>query len=217
MPRPRMPSARERPRLQLERLVQQLERDHPEWNARRFEAELEVLAPVVYGGWKDDTPESESRLRQVQRWRSGFRSPGLPTVHLPFRYLWPVGERQRHALEPGFDPGRARPRASHRVFLQNVSDEIVREVRARLGGKDVSYEPALAPKSFAMVRWTGNPDVRAAAIASGPHVRLPFPFRVEFAVAKGTRRASLDGELVLDSDDGWVSFVSSDGQSKEIE
>jgi hypothetical protein len=211
------PTVRERPRIQLERLVQQLERDHSDWDARRIESELALLAPAVYGSWKDDTPTTDSRLRQIQRWRRGYRSPPRPVARLPFRYLWPIGERQRHAVDPGYVPSPHRARASRRVFLQNVSDETVREVRATLGGQEVSYEPALLAKQFASILWTRNPAIRQAAVASAPHARLPFPLKIEFAVAKGTRRATLEGQLLLDSDDGWVTFTSADGQTKEIE
>jgi hypothetical protein len=212
-----MPTAPERPRTQLERLVQQLERDHPDWNARRIESELEILAPAVYGGWKDDTPSSESRLRQIQRWRAGYRSPPLPVAKLPFRYLWPVGERQRRSIDPSYNAAGRQSGAAHRIFLHNVSDETIREVRVTLGGKEVSYEPALPPKLFAPIMWTRNPAIRTAALASAPHAKLPFRLTAEFAVARGTRRARLEGDLVLDSEDGWISFASGDGQSKEIE
>jgi hypothetical protein len=120
-------------------------------------------------------------------------------------------------VDPEFAPSPRRARGSHRIFLHNVSDETVREVRAMLGGQEVSYEPALLAKRFASILWTRNPAIRMAAVNSAPHERLPFPLALEFAVARGTRRARLEGQLILDSDDGWVMFTAEDGQTKEIE
>jgi hypothetical protein len=207
----------ERPKAELERLAQQIERSHPEWSAREVEAELDRLAPVAYGRWREDTPNGPARLRQVQRWRTGFRSPRKPLVHLPFRYLWPLGERQRQALEPSFPAASRSARASHRVFLQNCGEETLRELRAHVGDREVAYEPVLRPMQFAEVAWTRNEDVMAAALAARSRETLRFRLTVEFAVSNGARRARLDGELLLDPDEGWTGFLSSDGQSKEIE
>ena len=45
-------------REELERLVQGLDRAHPEWTATDMEDELSTLAAVAFGNWKDDTPLS---------------------------------------------------------------------------------------------------------------------------------------------------------------
>jgi hypothetical protein len=207
----------ERPKRQLEQLTQQVDRAHDDWTARQIEAELERLAPVTYGSWKDDTPNSEARLRQIQRWRTGFRSPPKPLARLAFRHVWPVGERQRAALEPGF-PGPVRSvRATHGLFLQNCSEETVRELRGSLGGRELVYQPALLPGRFVEIPWTRHEEFLARLLATEPHEALRLPLRVEFAVVRGTRRARLSGELMLDPEDGWTSFTSEDGASTDLE
>ena len=207
----------ERPRAELERLTQEIDREHPDWNAREIERELELRSPVVYGHWKDGTPILEARLRQVQRWRKGVRYPARTRTSLPFRYAWPVGEKQRRALDPTYGAGHPVHRATHRVFLYNCSEETLRELRMLLGGREVGYEPALPPGHFAEVVWTRNPAIRSAALGSAARARIAFPFRAEFAIVRGTRSAGLAGQLLLDTEDGWISFSSSDGQSKELE
>jgi hypothetical protein len=207
----------DRQRVRLEQLTQRIDRQHPDWNARQVEAELETLASAVYRQWKGGTPNDDARLRQVQRWRRGLRNPVRPLAHLAFRHLWPTGERQRAVAEPGF-LRRVHPGAgSHRVFLQNCSEETVHDLRATLGGQQVTNESVLRGGQFAEVHWTRNPSVRAAALAADTRTPLRFPLRVEFVVARGTRRAGLSGELFLEPEDGWMSFVCSDGAAKEIE
>ncbi|MCI4331492.1 MAG: hypothetical protein L3K19_06565 [Thermoplasmata archaeon] len=207
----------ERPKGQLEQLTLQVDRKHPDWNARQVEHELESLAPAVHGHWKDDTPNDEARLRQIQRWRKGYRNPPRPLTRLAFRHLWPVGERQREALEPGFLRGRRVAHSSHRIFLQNCSEETLREIRAQLGDQEVSYEPSLLPRQFAEIHWTKNAHIRGSAMSAGSREPLRFPLLVDFAVLHGTKRARLSGELVMDPEVGWTSFQCEDGQSKEIE
>jgi hypothetical protein len=207
----------ERPKRQLEELTQRVDRAHDDWTARRVEAELERLAPVTYGTWKDTTPNLEARLRQVQRWRTGFRSPPKPRARLAFRPLWPVGERQRAAVESAF-PAPVRPvRATHALFLQNSSDETLREVRGSLGGRELLYQPALLPGRFVEVPWTRHEEFLAQLLAADGETPLRLPLRVEFAVDRGTRRARLSGELMLDPEDGWTSFACEDGTSTDLE
>lgn len=206
-----------RGRDELERLVQVVDRDHPDWTARAIERELEARAPVVYGHWKDDTASLEARLRQVQRWRKGYRNPPKPPAPSQYRYLWPVGEKQRQAVEPGFVARPSQVRATHRVFLYNCSGEPLREVRARLAGKVAAYEPVIAGGRCAEIDWYRDESIHRDLLASSEHARLRYPLTVEFAVDKGRKSGRLSGELVLDASDGWVSFDAGDGSGRDLE
>jgi len=206
-----------RPKQELEQLVHQVERQHPDWSSRAVEHELEALAPVVYGHWKDETPNLEARLRQVQRWRKGFRSPPRPRAPSLYRHIWPVGERQRQELDPTYMARPTRLRASHRIFLRNCSSDPVQELRARLAGREVAYEPSLLPGRFVEVDWSRHEELRKWLLESGDHATRPCKLSVEFATDRGTRSGRFDGELELDSTDGWRAFVASDGSRKEIE
>jgi hypothetical protein len=204
-------------RAELERAVQKLDREHADWAAPIIERELEVVAPVAYGNWKDTTPNLRARLRQIQRWRGGARTPPRPKLKLPFRYLWPLGESQRNVVDPAFAAPRRARRASHRIFLQNCSTETVREIHVRLGGREVGYEPTLGPGGFLELRWTNNPAIRATALEATENEALYFPLAVEFAVRNGRGRASLEGRLTMAASDGWTEFRAIDGQIREIE
>jgi hypothetical protein len=173
---------------------------------------------VGYANWKEFTPSPSARLRQVQRWRRGDSGGAArPKAKLLFHYLWPLGEHQRQAVDPLFEARPTELHASHRIFLHNCSQETVREVRIRLAGAEVGYEPAITPGRFAEVSWVKHPPIRTGAIAAAAHTKLVYPVRVDFAVERGRKRASLEGEFTMDSSDGWVSFSSEDGQAKEIE
>ncbi|MCI4352543.1 MAG: hypothetical protein L3K14_04065 [Thermoplasmata archaeon] len=206
-----------RPRKELEQLTQNVERAHSEWSARQVERELEALAPVIYGNWKNETPNFAARLRQVQRWRKGYRSPPKVRPTSLYRHVWPVGERQRHELEPAYVARPTRLRASHRVFLRNCSPEPVQELRARLAGKEVAYEPSLLPGHFVEVDWSRHEELMKWLLEASDHSTRPFKLLVEFATDRGTRSGRFEGELELDSTDGWRAFVASDGSRKEIE
>jgi hypothetical protein len=206
-----------RPRKELEQLTQGVERAHSDWSARRVERELEALAPVVYGHWKDETPSLEARLRQVQRWRKGFRSPPRPRAPSLYRHIWPVGERQRQELDPKYVARPTRLRASHRIFLRNCSSDPIQELRARLAGREVAYEPSLLPGQFVEVDWSRLEELLKWLLESGEHAMRSCKLSVEFATNRGTRTGRFDGELELDSTDGWRTFVASDGSGKEIQ
>src|SRR5579871_797073 len=60
-------------REELERRVQELERRDPKASASAIERQLGEVVPIAYGSWKEDTPVLRSRLRAIQRWRSGAR------------------------------------------------------------------------------------------------------------------------------------------------
>jgi len=205
-------------RAELERLVFTLERQNPDWSASRVEQELAERAPVAYGNWKLDTPNLRARLRQIQRWRTGFKGGGRPArAQLSYTFLWPMGEKQRQALEPSYPARASSRRASHRIFLYNCSGETVRELRAKLGRVEVAYEPALNPGAFTEIHWTRDATVRDSLLAATDHQTLVQPLDVEFAVSNGTKRAVLKGNLSLDATDGWTSFRASDQTEKEIE
>jgi hypothetical protein len=183
-----------------------------------MEAELEQLSPVAYGGWKDGTPILRARHRQVKRWRTGASVAGRKApARLPFQLVWPIGERQRQSIDPTFSARSTRLRASQRLFLHNCSEETVRELRVRLGGEEVAYEPALEPHAVTEIHWVRNPAVRAAAFVAEPGQSLRHRLIAEFAVAKGMKRGQLVGELSMHASDGWTSFSSEDGTSKEVE
>jgi hypothetical protein len=206
-----------RPRKELEQFTQDVERVHPDWSARQVERELEALAPVVYGHWKDETPNLEARLRQVQRWRKGFRSPPRPRATSLFRHIWPVGERQRQELDPTYVARPTRLKASHRVFLRNCSSDPIQELRARLAGREAAYEPSLLPGHFVEVGWSLDEDLQRWLLESTDHAIRSCKLSVEFATDRGTRSGRFDGELELDSTDGWRAFIARDGSRKEIE
>ena len=205
-------------RIELERLVQLLDRQYSGWSAGEIEAELARRAPVAYGNWKDDTPAVRSRLRQVQRWRRGGTGAGRrPRSRPPYTFVWPVGERQRQSLEPTFSARPLAPRASHRLFVYNCSSETVRELHVKLDGVKVSYEPALRAAGFAEIHWTRNHVIRDALLVATEHQIFFHPVEVEFAVSNGAKRAFLKGVLRLDSTDGWNSFRADDRTEREIE
>jgi hypothetical protein len=204
-------------RAELERRVQDLDRKHPDWRASEIERELESLVPVAYANWRDRTPSRGSRLRQVQRWRGGIPGPRRRAPPPQFQHLWPVGERQRQELDPAFSARPTRVRASHRIFLYNCSPEILREVRTRLEGQEVGYEPALPPGRLAEIFWFRSPVVLAAIRSAASNTTMSHPLVVDYALSKGTRRARLEGALLLHSDDGWTGFRSKQGMEKEVE
>jgi hypothetical protein len=205
-------------RAELERLVLTLERQHPEWSARDIEHELAQRAPVSYGNWKDDTGVLSARLRQVQRWRTGARGRSRAArADLSYTYLWPIGVKQRKRAEPGFAAPSSRTRASHRLFLTNCSTETIRELRARITGQEVAYDPAVPPGGFSELHWTRNESIRKELLAAADHQTLRYALEVDFAVANGRKRAALKGELSMDSTDGWTLFATSGSTTKEIE
>jgi hypothetical protein len=207
---------RMRPREELEQFVQLVGRKHPVWTARLIEKELESLAPVLYANWRDETPDPRARLRQVQRWRKGDRSPHRPVATNLFRYVWIVGERQRQELEPEFSGRPTQLRASQRLFIHNCSTKVIQEVHVHLKGKEVAYEPAVQPGKFAEIGWFRNETIRSDLLAAVSHDRIPYSLTVEFAIDEGRRRGNLSGTAVLDASDGWVSFSSSDGQAGDL-
>lgn len=205
-------------RAELERLVLTLERQHPDWSASEIEVELSQRAPVAHGNWRSDTPNLRARLRQVQRWRTGSTAGGRPLkTKLSYTFLWPMGERQRQALEPSYPARERSRRASHRLFLYNCSTETVRELRAKMGAVEVAYDPALSAGAFTEIHWTREPTIRSNLLAAKDHQMLQHALAVEFAVSNGTKRAILKGTLSLDATDGWTAFRGSDGTEKEIE
>ncbi|HZY69655.1 MAG TPA: hypothetical protein VFF67_01585 [Thermoplasmata archaeon] len=202
----------------MEQLVQDLDRKHPDWSSRQIEAELELLAPVGYGYWRENTANLRARFRQIQRWRRGQASSAGPSPTAPlFHRIWPIGERQRRALDPTFTPGSAVIHASHRAFLRNCAPEPLREVRAKLAGVEVAYEPVLHPQGFLEIRWVRNPAVRQAALEAEDSEVLQHTLDVEFAAERGLRRGHLKGVLSMSASDGWFAFEADDGQRKEIE
>ncbi len=204
-------------RAELEREVQRLEREHPKWRAAEIEHELATRAPVAYGSWKAETPNRRSRLRQVQRWRSGARGrdPGRGARAL-FPYLWPVGERQRKEVDPDFAPSPLVSAGSWRVFLYNCGPEVVRDVRVYLDRVPLDYAPSILTGRYQEVHWQRHESIRGSLLqeAAAPS---RHPLRVEFVVAKGTRQAVLEGTLLLDPSQGWVHFEGRDGRRREVE
>ncbi len=205
-------------RRELEEQVQRVEREHPNWSAAEVERELERRAAVASGQWKDETPILRSRLRQVQRWRTGARGPnaGRSTRSL-FPYLWPVGERQRKEVDPGFSASPVVASGSWRVFLYNCGPEVVRDVRILLDRSPLDYTPSILTGRFAEVHWQRVDAIRAQCLAGEGGEVYRHSFRVEFVINRGTRQAYIEGELSLDSLQGWVRFEGRDGRAREIE
>lgn len=203
---------------ELEELVQRVERDHSEWSAVEIERELARLAPVVYGRWKEGTPNLRSRLRSVQRWRAGLRGRGAGTTPRQlFPYVWPVGERQRREIEPAFSGSSALMSGSWRIFLYNCSAEVVRDVRVFLDSLEIDYAPSILEGKFTEIHWQKHEEVRARCLDPTPPTTSRHRLRVEFVIAKGTRQSAVDGELVLDVAQGWTHFGARDGRSRDLE
>ncbi|MCI4350467.1 MAG: hypothetical protein L3K15_03015 [Thermoplasmata archaeon] len=205
-------------REELEEAVQALEREHAEWTAARIEAELAGRNPLAYGSWIDETPELRSRLRAVQRWRIGSRgrSAGMGARHL-FPYVWPVGERQRKEMEPTFSTSNLRVSGSWRLFLYNCSPEVVRDVRVFLDRTEIDYAPSVLEGRFTEIHWQKVDEIRARCLAQAPPETSRHPFRAEFVIARGTRQATVDGDLMLNVLQGWVHFGSRDGRNRDLE
>jgi len=204
-------------RDELERAVQSLERTDPKRSAAAVEKELAERSPIAYGEWKEETPTLRSRLRAIQRWRSGGRGRSGGTVAHLFPYLWPVGERQRKEVEPEFAASPVLATGSWRIYLYNCSPEVVRDVRLSLDQTEVDYAPSILVGRFLEVHWQRIDAVRASVMGGGGDPLTKHKLRAEFVIAKGTKLARVEGDLVLDSNQGWVHFASVDGRKREIE
>jgi hypothetical protein len=205
-------------REELEQRTQDIDRERPEWNARDIEEELASRASVAYGAWVEETPELTSRLRAVQRWRgAGARGLEAKRAQLLFPYAWPLGERQRAELEPAYTPSSRPTSGSWRLFLYNCGPDVLRELRIQLDESDVGYSPFLGTGRFAEVKWQAVEPIKRRLLESAPDPFSSHALAVEFVLAKGTRRGTLQGTLQLDSRQGWVGFDAGDGRVKEIE
>lgn len=205
-------------REQLEHEVQQLERSHPDASAAELEHEVRSRAPVAYESWKAETPNLRSRLRAVQRWRRGSRGrdAGKGAVHL-FPYLWPIGERQRREVDPGFAPSPVVASGSWRIFLYNCGPEVVRDVRVFLDQSPLDYAPSILTGHFTEIHWQRQESVKASTMAMDGSSLSRHELRVEFVIARGTRQSQLVGDLTLHPSQGWVHFAGKDGRSREVE
>lgn len=206
-------------REQLEHEVQQLERSRPDASAAQLEADLQLRAPVAYESWRAETPVLRSRLRAVQRWRRGARGrdAGRGAVHL-FPYLWPIGERQRREVDPGFAPSPVVASGSWRIFLYNCGPEVVRDVRVFLDQSPLDYAPSILTGHFTEIHWQREESVKAATMMMMDGSNLSrHELRVEFVIAKGTRQSQLVGSLTLHPSQGWVHFAGTDGRAREVE
>jgi hypothetical protein len=205
-------------RSDLERLVQTLERDDPKRSAAAVEKELAARGPVAYGEWVQETPNLRSRLRAIQRWRSGSRGRGGLSGHGQlFPYVWPVGERQRKEVEPEFAASPVLATGSWRVFLYNCSPEVVRDVRVLLDGSEIDYAPSLMVGRFVEVHWQKVDAIKAAFQSQGDDPVSRHRLQAEFVIARGTKQARVLGNLTLNTGQGWTFFASQDGRQREIE
>ena len=202
----------------LEQAVQQLEREDPKAPSSALEKELARRQPIAYGAWVEETKNLRSRLRAVQRWRSGARGrdAGKGAQHL-FPYVWPIGDRQRKELEPVHTVSPVVASGSWRVFLYNCGPEVVRDVRILLDRTPLDYSPSILTGRFAEVHWQRVDAIRAQCLSEdGGHLSKHL-LRVEFVINRGTRQAFIEGELTLHSLQGWVQFDGRDGRAREIE
>ncbi|HXQ94643.1 MAG TPA: hypothetical protein VN864_05705 [Thermoplasmata archaeon] len=205
-------------RSDLERLVQTLEREDPKRSAAAVEKELGVRSPVAYGEWAEETPNLRSRLRAVQRWRSGSRGRGGLSGHGQlFPYVWPVGERQRKEVEPEFAASPVLATGSWRVFLYNCSPEVVRDVRVLLDDSEIDYAPSVMVGRFVEVHWQKVEAIKAAFQMQVGSPVSQHRLQAEFVIARGTKAARVLGQLTLDTNQGWVHFASQDGRQRELE
>lgn len=205
-------------REELERIVQSLERKNAEWPASRLEQAVGEVAPIAYGEWVEETPILRSRLRAVQRWRTGARGRGAGRgpVHL-FPYAWPVGDRQRQELDPGWSPPPRRTEGSWRLYLYNCAPEVLRDVRVRLDDREVDYAPSILAGRFAEVHWQRVEAIRAEGLRDEGGSPSEHELDAEFVIAKGTRQSRIAGRLTLEPSQGWTFFASTDGRRREIE
>ncbi|MCI4338419.1 MAG: hypothetical protein L3J72_03865 [Thermoplasmata archaeon] len=205
-------------REELERRAQDIDREHPDWNAREIERELESRASIAFSEWAQETQELTSRLRAVQRWRgAGVRGLEAKRAQLLFPYAWPVGERQRAELEPAYNPSSRPMTGSWRLFLYNCGPDVLHEIRMRIDGVDVGYAPFLGTARFTEVKWQSVEAIKRLLLEGVGDPKSSHSLLVEFVLAKGTRRGSLTGTLLLDAGQGWVGFDGGDGRLKEIE
>lgn len=205
-------------RAALEQATQQLEREHSDARASEVEKELARRAPIAYGAWAEETPNLRSRLRAVQRWRSGARGrdAGKGARHL-FPYVWPIGDRQRKEVEPEHAVSPVVATGSWRLFLYNCGPEVVRDVRILLDRTPLDYTPSILTGRFAEVHWQRIDAIRAQCLSDDGGRVSRHLFRVEFVINRGTRQAFIEGELTLHSLQGWVHFEGRDGRMREIE
>ena len=198
--------------------MQALERDDSKRSAAAVEKALVERAPIAYGEWKEETPNLRSRLRAVQRWRSGSRGRGGSSGHPHlFPYLWPVGERQRKEVEPEFGTSSAMASGSWRIFLYNCSPEVVRDVRMSLDHVEIDYAPSILVGRFVEIHWQRIEGIRSAFLSQDADRLSRHPFEADFVIARGTRQARIGGDLTLDTTQGWVHFGSQDGRKRELE
>jgi hypothetical protein len=208
-----------REREELERRVQELERKDPKAAASALEKELEQQAPLAYGSWKEETPVLRSRLRSVQRWRSGTRGrdAGKGIRHL-FPYVWPIGDRQRKDVDSAHQVSPVVATGSWRIFLYNCGPEVVRDVRIYLDQVDLDYAPSILTGRFAEVHWQRIDAIRDRCLSTDEADQASrHLLRVDFVVNKGLRQAHVEGELILHSLQGWTQFDGRDGRAREIE
>ena len=205
-------------RAELERQVQALERDNPKSASSEMERELERRAPLAYGAWKEETPVLRSRLRAIQRWRSGSRGreAGKGARHL-FPYVWPIGDRQRKEVEPSHSVSPVVSAGSWRLYLYNCGPEVVRDVRIHLDQVELDYAPSVLTGRFAEIHWQRIDAIKAQCLADDGVTLSKHRLRVEFVINKGTRQAHIDGELTLNAVQGWIHFEGRDGRGREVE
>jgi hypothetical protein len=81
----------------------------------------------------------------------------------------------------------------------------------------VGYAPFLGVGRFTELRWQSVEAIKRTLLEGAGDPRSRHRFSVEFVLARGTRRGSLEGSLELDAGQGWVGFDAGDGRWKEIE
>jgi hypothetical protein len=205
-------------RQELEEAVQAAERRSPKSTAAELERELERVAPLAYGAWKEETPVLRSRLRAVQRWRNGSRGrdAGRGAVHL-FPYVWPVGDRQRQEVDAAHQVSPAVAAGSWRVFLYNCGPEVVRDVRVFLDRTAIDYAPSVLTGRFQEVHWQRIDAIKSELLTDEGQRVSTHELRVEFVINRGTRHAEILGQLTLHAQQGWIHFQGRDGRGREIE
>jgi hypothetical protein len=205
-------------RSELEPQVQGLDREHPEWSSSEIERELRVRHPAMYGDWAEETPEVASRRRAVQRWRgSGGRALAARQARAEIPFLWPVGERQRRELDPGYLPSSRLSAGSWRIFLYNCAPETLREIHVALDRVAVGYSPFLLPGRFLEVLWQRVEPIKEATLATPESAPSGHLLRAQFVRSRGTREGRLEGTLQLRTDQGWLVFDGGNGRTKELE
>jgi hypothetical protein len=70
---------------------------------------------------------------------------------------------------------------------------------------------------FTEIHWQRNEAVKEICLTAESAQLSQHRLRVEFVIARGTRQSRVEGDLTLDSMQGWTFFASRDGRKRDLE